>query len=70
MRMSARNRLKGRIRSIEPGPIRSKVKIDTGGGNQVTSVISTEAVDDLELAAGSACVGVIKASSVMVGVDH
>jgi len=70
MRISARNQLKGKVLSVERGPIHSKVKIDIGGGNQVTSVISTEAVDDLKLAVGSACVAVIKASSVMVGVDH
>jgi molybdopterin-binding protein len=70
MRLSARNQLKGKVVSIERGPIHSKVRIDIGGGNQITSVISTEAVDDLKLSNGAACVAVIKASSVMVGVDH
>ena len=70
MRLSARNQIKGKVTAIERGPIHSKVRIEIGGGNQLTAVISTEAVDDLKLAVGQACFAVIKATSVMVGVDH
>ena len=69
MRLSARNQIKGKVVSVERGPIHSKVRIDIGGGNHLTSVISTEAVDDLKLAVGQACFAVIKANSVMVGID-
>jgi len=69
MRLSARNQIKGKVTSIERGPIHSKVRIDIGGGNNLTSVISTEAVDDLKLAVGQGCYAVIKANSVMVGID-
>lgn len=70
MRLSARNQIKGTVTDIDRGPIHSKVRIDIGGGNRLTSVISTEAVDELGLKVGAACIAVVKASSVMVGVDH
>lgn len=69
MRLSARNQLPGTIKSIERGPIHSKIKIDIGG-HTLTSVISTEAVDELKLAVGGRCYAIVKASSVMVGTDH
>lgn len=70
MRLSARNQIPGVVASIDRGPVHSKLKIDIGGGLVVTSVISTEAVDELKLAQGSPCYAVIKASSVMIGVDR
>lgn len=70
MRISARNQLKGKVASIERGPISSKVRIDLGHGQVITATISTEAVDDLKLAVGGDCLAVIKATSVMVGIDH
>ena len=70
MRLSARNQIKGKVTSIDRGPIHTKVRIDIGGGNHLTSAISTEAVDDLRLAVGLTCFAVIKATSVMVGIDN
>jgi molybdopterin-binding protein len=70
MKLSARNQLKGKVASIDRGPIHSKVRIDIGGGQTVVPSISTEAVDDLELMVGSDCYAIVKATSVMVGVDH
>jgi molybdopterin-binding protein len=70
MRISARNRLKGTIKSIERGPIHSKVRIDIGGGQTLTAAICTESVDDLGLAVGGDCDATIKATSVMVAADH
>lgn len=69
MRLSARNQLKGKITAIDRGPIHSKVRIDIGG-QTITASISTEAVDELRLAVGAECYAIIKATSVMVGVDH
>ncbi len=69
MRLSARNQLKGKVTSIDRGPIHSKVRIDVGG-QTITASISTEAVDELKLAVGGDCYAIIKATSVMVGIDH
>ncbi len=67
MKISARNQLKGTITDIQKGPITAKVKIDVGGGNTITSVITSETVDDLGLAVGDSVVAFIKSSEVLIG---
>ncbi len=68
MRISARNRLKGRIVNVAKGATTAHVKIDVGG-TVVTSSITNEAVDELGLKVGDEAYAVIKASDVMVGKD-
>ncbi|GAD09910.1 molybdopterin-binding protein [Gluconobacter japonicus] len=68
MKLSARNQLKGRITSIVKGATTSHITIDVNG-TIITSAITNEAVDELGLAVGKDAYAVIKASSVMVGVD-
>lgn len=69
MKLSARNKLKGKIVEVKKGATTSHVRIDIGGGAIVTASITNEAADELKLAAGQAAYAVIKASDVMVGVD-
>lgn len=69
MKISARNRIKGKIVDVKKGATTAHVKIDVGGGQIVTSSITNEAVDELALAAGKSVYAVIKASDVMIGVD-
>jgi molybdopterin-binding protein len=69
MKISARNRIKGKIVEVRKGATTAHVKIDVGGGQIVTSSITNESVDELGLAAGKAVYAVIKASDVMIGVD-
>ena len=45
------------------------VKIDIGGGNVISSTISMAAVKELGLTVGKQAYAVIKATSVMVGID-
>jgi molybdopterin-binding protein len=68
MRISARNRLKGKIIEVRKGATTAHVKIDVNG-TVVTSSITNEAVDELGLAKGMEAYAVIKASDVMVAVD-
>ncbi len=67
MRLSARNQIKGKIVEVKKGETTAHVRIDIGGGNIVTSSITNQAVDDLELKVGDAAIAVIKASDVMIG---
>ncbi|MBM7044375.1 MULTISPECIES: molybdopterin-binding protein [Rhizobium] len=69
MKISARNRLKGKIVEITKGATTAHVRIDIGNGSIVTSSITNEAVDELELKVGASAYAVIKASDVMVAVD-
>ena len=69
MKLSARNKLKGKIVEVKKGATTAHVRIDVGGGAMVTASITNEAADELKLANGQDAYAVIKASDVMVGVD-
>ena len=69
MKLSARNQFKGTILSIEEGAVNGIVRIDIGGGNIVTATISMGSIRELGLQVGGTAYAVIKATSVMVGVD-
>ena len=69
MKISARNALKGMIRSIDKGPINSEVIIDVGRGVLISSVITVNAVENLNLTEGKEVYAVIKSSEVMIAVD-
>ena len=68
MRLSARNQLKGKISEVKKGATTAHVLIDVGG-QAITASITNEAVDDLKLEKGKTAYAIIKATSVMVGVD-
>lgn len=70
MKISARNILKGQVKSIEPGAVNSEVVIELAGGTEVVSIITKESVERLGLANGKKVYAVIKASDVLVGIDH
>jgi len=69
MKLSARNQLKGKIIDIQEGAVNGIVKIDIGGGNVISATISMNAIKELELKVGKDAYAVIKATSVMVGID-
>ena len=68
MKISARNKLKGRIVVVKKGATTAHVKIDIGG-QMVTAAITNESVEELNLAPGQTAYAVVKASDVMVGID-
>lgn len=70
MKLSARNQLKGEIISIEEGAVNAIVQIKIAGGDVITATISMGSVKRLGLAVGKEAYAVIKATSVMVGVDE
>ena len=69
MKISARNQLKGTVIEIQEGAVNGIVKLDIGGGNIISSTISMSAIQELGLEAGSTAYALIKATSVMLGVD-
>jgi len=69
MKLSARNKLKGKVTKITEGAVNGIVAIDIGGGNTISATISMEAVRELELKVGKEAYAVVKATSVMVGID-
>ena len=69
MKLSARNTLAGTIRKIEVGAVNAQVIIEVAAGINIVSIITVDAVENLSLAEGKRVYAVIKASSVMVGID-
>lgn len=70
MKLSARNNLKGKVKKIIPGAVNSEVVVDLGNGLEVVSVVTRESVEGLGLKEGGEVFAVIKASNVMLGVEH
>jgi molybdopterin-binding protein len=70
MKISARNQFKGKIIDIQEGAVNGIVKIDIGGGNVMSATISMNAIRELGLEVGREAYAIVKATSVMVGVDH
>jgi molybdate transport system regulatory protein len=70
MKLSARNTLKGTVKKIALGAVNAEVIIELPGGAQITSIVTKQAVESLGLAEGKSAYAIIKASSVMLGVDH
>ena len=68
LRISARNRLKGRVVEVTKGAVTAHVRLDIGGA-VVTASITNEAADELKLAVGDEAYAVVKDSDVMVGKD-
>jgi molybdate transport system regulatory protein len=69
IRISARNRLDGTISAIIRGSVNCEVKLRLGAGRVLTSIITEEALKELDLAVGQPCTAVIKASHVLMAVN-
>lgn len=70
MKLSARNTLKGTVKKITLGAVNAEVTIELTGGDQITSIITNGAVSSLGLKEGGEAYAIIKASNVMLGIDH
>ncbi|MCL1073321.1 TOBE domain-containing protein [Shewanella dokdonensis] len=69
MKVSARNCLSGTIKSIEVGMVNNEVVIELAPGVEITAVVTKTSAERLGLTVGSSAYALIKATSVMVGVD-
>ena len=70
MKLSARNQLSGTVVAIEKGAVNGIVAIEVAPGLVITSSITNTSIEELGLTEGSEAFAVIKASSVMVGVEN
>ena len=69
MKLSARNLFTGTVVEVKDGPVNSQVRVDIGGGNVVTSMITSDSVKDLGIAAGKQVTVIIKSSEVMLATE-
>ena len=65
MQISARNQIKGTVKSVKEGAVNAVVVICRGNHNPIKADITMESVKDLGLAEGKECYAVIKATNVM-----
>ncbi len=67
--LSARNQFPGTVCGVTRGAVNSIVKLSVLGGETVSATISNAAVEELGLKEGVQALAVVKATSVMVGID-
>jgi molybdopterin-binding protein len=65
MTLSARNQLKGTVKSVVLGTVMAEVVIDVGG-QDVVSAITRHACEKLDLKAGDDVTAVVKATEVLI----
>lgn len=66
LKISARNRFKGKVVTVEKDVITAKVKVKIEVPVVVTALISREAVEDLDIKVGDEVEAVVKATEVMI----
>ena len=66
MELSARNQLKGTVKSVKTGTIMAEVVVDIGG-QDVVAAVTRGSVEVLQVAEGDDVIVVIKATEVMLG---
>ncbi len=64
--ISARNRFRGVVRSVEVDGLIARVEIDVTEPARVVAIVTRESVEELRLKPGMSAAGVVKATSVMV----
>ena len=66
MELSARNQLKGVIKTVQLGDIMAEVAVDVGG-QEVVAAITRSSVERLALQPGDPVTVVIKSTEVLIG---
>ena len=69
MKLSARNIIKGTVKSVTPGAVNTEVVLELADGVELVSIITKHSAEDLKLSVGTQAYAVIKASNVMIAVD-
>ena len=66
LKLSARNRFKGKVVAVEKGVITAKVKVEIKMPVTVTAVITKDAVEDLDIKVGDEVEAIVKSTEVMI----
>ena len=69
MKISARNVLSGKIKSIIPGTVNDEIVMELSGGDEIVSIITKASSKSLKLRKNKKVYAIIKASNVMIGID-
>ena len=66
MKISARNQLKGVVKSVTEGAVNGIVTVEIAGGKQISATISMSSIKELGLAEGKEAYAIIKSTEVMI----
>jgi molybdopterin-binding protein len=69
MKLSARNMIKGKVKSVVKGAVNSEVILELSDGSEIVSIITNKSAESLKLETGMTVYAVIKASNVMIAVE-
>ena len=69
MKLSARNVLNGKVKSIKHGAVNSEVVLQLANGLEIVSVVTKASTENLDLKEGKSVYAIIKASNVILGID-
>ena len=69
MKLSARNVLPAVVKRVTPGAVDSEVVVELAPGIEMVSIITKASAEKLGLRPGAKAYAIVKASSVMIGVD-
>jgi molybdopterin-binding protein len=69
MKLSARNVLKCRVKSIMHGAVNSEITMTLANGDELVAIITKASAENMGLAAGKEVYAIVKATNVMLGVD-
>lgn len=70
MKLSARNKFIGKVTDVTRGAVNGIVKVELSNGQHLTSSITLDAIDDLDITVGKEITAVIKSTSVLIGRGH
>jgi molybdopterin-binding protein len=66
VKLSTRNQLPGKVRSVKLGGVMSEITVDIGG-QTIVAAITRESAEHLDLAEGDDVTVLVKATEVMLG---
>jgi molybdopterin-binding protein len=67
MNISARNQLKGKIKTVKPGSVMAEVVVELPGGQEIVAAITLGSAETLNLKPGDDITAIIKSTDVMIG---
>ncbi len=66
LKISARNQLKGKVVAVDKGIITGKVKVEITMPITITSVITKEAIEELDIKVGDEVSAIVKSTEIMI----
>lgn len=66
MRLSARNQLRGKVKSVKLGSVMAEVVVELPDGQEIVSAITRSSAEALGLAQNNEVLAVIKSTEVMI----